>query len=399
MKLCNIHVKPKLKDIDATLDSDECPLNQAGMTSAPDDPMQIAKDLFGVSSTPEQMISPMNYSGPFLPFYPHPAHYGIPFEGFSGAQTPYGSSSSSNSSPSPYNGSVAAYAMPVPFQYLMWHYPQLCSTLLAREMCNDSEDYSSMPMTPPTDAEMEKFSDHTGMRPDGGISSPKKRHSDTPDVSCLTSPLKRMKVHKDGLFTGEENRSSYFADISNNEMFLEGSPASGDDMQYAPLFFPIPPDFLSNLNYYSNDGNEALANLTAQARKDLDQLVGESDLRALLENSYRFLPKNGEAIAAKDNNSTLTNEERLALTNDCPEVVECMSSLDFENGESEVSSSQQKQPFCLPRLDSLLQLGDSTILTISSAMLDIQNTVEVLTAEDHTIVEENGEGNVSTITP
>ena len=314
-------------------------------------------------------------------------------EGFSGAQTPCVSSGSSTSSASsPYGPPIATYPMPaLPLQYMMWgHYPQFYNAMLAREMSGEADDYGSI--TPPTPTEAFKVSDLLGMANSALYSSPKKRTADnsgSPDVSSLNSPMKKMKVKNDGMTTAEESGTSYFGDASNSEAFSDGSQASEDEQHYTPFYWSLLPDFMSGMNYYNPDMNEMLANYaTAPTKKDLEEIVGESDLKTLLENSYKFLPKNDEGKLA----------DKVESVEDSLVVAECVSSLDSQSNEAEVTSSQQKEPFSLPTLDSLLQIGDNTILTINSAMLDVQNTVEVVTSEDTTTALEEGSEEAPSIT-
>ncbi len=364
-------------DTEGILDSSECPLRQAGMNSPPSDPKRIANDLFGVSSPPEHMIPPFNYPGHFLPFCPPTAHYGPPVEGLGGPPISCANSSSSSSTSSPY-GPIATYMPALPLQYMMWgHYPQFYNAMFAKEMSSDADEYANLPLTPPTPTEVYKVTDDIRMGING-VNSPKKRLSEeSPDVASLNSPMKKMKVKKNGVeVAAEDIGTSYLGDISNNETVSDCSQMSEEEVQYGQMYWPMLPDLLNSLNYYNHDMCEALSNYSTPTKADLEQMVGDSDLKTLLENSYRYLPNSEETAAA-------TDDDNQSYTEDSPEVVECAASQDCQEIESEVPSGQ-KQPSFFPSLDSLLQIGDHTIMSLSSAMLDIQNTVEVVTAEDNT---------------
>lgn len=382
VKFCGVQVKPRMEATKSALDTNESPLKYAGIQSPPNDP-----------TNPEHIFSSMNYPMPFVPFYPQPAHFG-PMEG----TTPpcQYSSSSSSSTPSPIGNPMAAYAMPLPYQYMMWgHYAQFYNSMLSREVSAGNAAFNvapqMIPVTAATSVKVLSSSDTSAEVLNDEIQNTlqkKRAPSQTnarssPDVTYLNSPLKRMKTGDGSFLTGgmpDENVSSYFADISSNEIFSDSDQATDDEMHRSNMHAtPLP--LTINQQRKESDGSVPLSNLSPQAKKGLEIIVGDSDLSALLTNGYKSIAEAAKTAEVKhnnDNNARSLEKESIGGK----EEVECVSSMDFHDIDTRVSSSQ-KDPYYLPRLDSLLHIGDDTIMSIKTAMnLDIQGTVEVMTTND-----------------
>lgn len=389
VKSGRIQVKPKVRATASALDINESPLKYAGIRAPPNDPKMIAKDLFGLPSTPEHMFSPMNYPGPFIPIYPQPAHFGVPIEGFNQTPPPCSPSPSTTAStPSPLNNPMAAYAMPLPF--MMWgHYAQFCNNMLSRETSTSKESFNGVPQMIPvaaTSVKVPSCSDPCTEALNSGVQrTPQKKRAqnqaktrNSPDVACLNSPLKRMKVEEGGFLVGsvpDENVSSYFADVSSNEIFSDSDQATDDEIQGTPL--PLTSLSLQTNQHRKESGESSpLSNLSPQARNNLDQIAGDSDLNALLTNGFKSIITK----AAKTTNVVNEHTQSKVVSNGySAEEVECVSSMDFHDIDSMVSSSQ-KDTYYLPRLDSLLHIGDDTIMSIKTAMnLDVHASI---TAEE-----------------
>ena len=381
MKFCGIKVKPEIQTTESALDPNVGPLKYGGLQPPPND-----------LTSPEHMFSPMSYPVPFIPFYPQPVHFGVPME-----ETPppcQHSSSSGSSTPSPLGNSMATYAMPVPYQYMMWgHYAQFYNSMLSKEMSASNEFNGIPPMIPAgtTSVKILSSSDASADVVNGDIQSSlqKKRAPNqknarrSPDVACLNLPPKRMKPREGSLLAAsmpDKNISSYLADISSNDIFSDSDQATDDEIHHSNMHAtPLP--LTTNQQRKQSEEITPLSNLSPQEKKGLEKIVGDSDLSVLLTNGYKSITKVAKTaeVNISDENNTHSLENKLV---GCKEEVECVSSMDFHDIDSRVSSSQ-KDPYYLPRLDSLLHIGDDTIMSIKTAMnLDIQGTVEVRTAND-----------------
>ena len=409
MTASDIQMKPKLSATQPTFDTEKSPSKYIGIKPPSNDPREVAEELFGLGGSSPDI--PGNYfsmgygGGPFMPFYPHPSQFGIPMENFDQFLN---TSSSSSSSTSPLNQKGAnfpsyfqQYAIPFPIQYM---YPQMYN--FSGNGCvtgsSGAAPKNAAPKLAETSIKVLSSSDQMerGGEPQDMNDITKGKHQNDmdsyPEITSLSSPLKRLKVADDGgsLAADELNISAYFADVSANGI---GSDEDVDESEELPDFM----SFLlkSNQQEESDFGHSAnLDNFTLEERKNLEELAGNSDLRALLcadlENSKNCKKDESVHIEADPgstylssipnikNNDEIPKENHNYMNNGEKSENGCITSVDLHDIDSTVTSSRQDNYF-LPSLDSLLHLGDNTIVTIKTAMnLDIQGVVEVSTEDD-----------------
>ena len=364
MRYCGIHVKPAVKATESALDTNTSPPNYAGVNwqNTPDDPKVVANDLFGVSAPTEQMFSSMNYPGTFIPFYPQPAHYEFSMEG--APQSHYSSPPSSYPTQQyPHNNPIAGYAMPLPYQYMMWNqYAQFYNNALTMDTCSNKEGLNGSQKKPApakvkssSDPYVEVFNGYT--RRKRPLNQRDTRSS--PDVTCLNSSLKTMKVER-GFLTEEipdENLSSYFADISSNDILSDSDKATnngvkGNKINAAPL------------QCKENEGSNHFSGLNFQEKRSSDKIAG-----------YKSV-----AETVKTTDADCVNKKVVSFDpKEEMDYVPCMDLHDIDPS----NSSNERDPYYLPRLESLLKIGDETLLSIQTSMnLDINDNVGVRIGKD-----------------
>lgn len=397
MTSSEVHLKPRSSVTQAAFDINKSPSKYIGIKSPSQDPKDIAKEMFGFyssSENPNAFYSPLNYSGPFIPFFAQPGQFGVPYENFEPQSAVNSSSSSSDVSPMAEHSfpHYPQYAMPIPFPYMLGsQYPQQvynCGPYDAQGEKDGSVTQNVITMPPPLSVKVLSSSDQaelTGV-PDmteTGYCVRKhvkgKRYSSSDfscmcsDVSSLSSPLKRMKVVDNSILTerADDSISAYFADISANsdEDAEENEEVSSimslllksKQRQYAPL---------AEFNHMST-----------KEKQDLEQLAGTSDLDSLLNKGLESLTaaKEEQRLGINLQSPPPTNlETKYIYSEDCAGVT----AMDMHDISAKITSSQEDN-YYLPSLDSLLSMGEDTILTIKAAMnLDIQGVVEIATEED-----------------
>lgn len=397
MASSELQLKPGTALTQTAFDTDKSPSKYIGLKSPPQDPKDVANEVFGLcpsTENPATFYSPLNYGGPFIPLYTQqPGQFGMPYENFE--QVANSSSSSSDASPATLYPQYPQYAMPMPFPYILGgQYPQMynCSPYVYDAAQGKDNKLANVP---PLSVKVLSSSEQVEKVETDGVSQRKNargKHYNGDDYSCLcpgvsslSSPLKRMKVVDNGVLmegsTAEDSISAYFADVSAN------TTCSDDDAEENEEVSSIMSLLLkSKQDQHTKDARLHLAGLnhiSAKEKEDLEQIAGTNDLTSLLNN----------AMAAKDTRRLSTDVQSPPPTS-CNEVSSetkyifnedsCagVSAMDMHNINAKVTSSQEDNYF-LPSLDSLLNMGEDTIVTMKAAMnLDIQGVVEIATAED-----------------
>lgn len=389
-----------------------------GIKSPPGDPKEAAQELFGLCSNPDDINNsfypPLSYGGPFFPLYAQPNQFGMaPYENF---EQVVSNSSSSSSNSSPMNPMTAMlshypqYAMPVPFHYILGgQYPQMyCSCAPnAGDIHCDSTAQKSITSAPVSSVKVlssSEFVENAGVSNNvilgeslqNGVGRKsditrkgkhQNRNSDLytyPDVASLSSPLKRMKVMDDrGMLAADESISAYFADVSAN------STCSDDDTDENEEVSNIMSLLLKSNQHQRKEAHLPLAGLdhiSTQEKESLEKITGTSDLGALLSNGLESIAARGtqkqdsvlKSLTSDINKHNL--KDKLSFGEECATMEMC-------DIDSKVSSAQVES-YYLPSLDSLLSIGEDTIVTIKAAMnLDIQGVVEVATEESCEVLE------------
>lgn len=399
----NVQLKPGSTLTQAAFDTDKSPSKYIGVKSPPQDPKDIAKEMFGLCPNSENLnafYSPLNYGGPFIPFYTQPGQFGMPFENF---EQVVNSSSTSSSDASPMAGHLfphyPQYAMPMPFPYILGsQYPQVynCNPYDAQEGKDSSATHKLVTMPPPmsvkvltSSGDVVETGDACERRNANG-----KHHSSgdfsyaCSDVASLSSPLKRMKV-MDANGGTDDSISAYFADVSAN------STCSDDDAEENEEVSNI-----MSLLLKSKQGQHTehlplagLYHISTREKLDLEQLAGTSDLDSLLNKGLESLSAKG----ARGLGCGVQSPPPLICT-EAPELEtkyiyseDCggVTAMDMHDISAKITSTQDDS-YYLPSLDSLLTIGDDTIVTIKAAMnLDIQGVVEIATEESCRDIENN----------
>ena len=378
----------------SALDTSKPPSKYIGLRSPPGDPKEVAREVFGLCSSPENSAPfyPMNYSGPFIPFYPQPGQFGFPYENFDLANptTPSSSSSGSSSSSNSSNTSppvgapplIPHYALPMPY-YLQYpppiYAPPHPQGGVSRSRSQENNDSERLPPSGSnlsvrvlsSSNQVEKagsaqrlnggsvaMSSSSPRRGDGGGSkrsaSSAKRNTcsrgdllwSSPDVAGLTSPLKRMKVLDSvaaGMVGGGERRrrppledslSAYFADISAN------STCSDDEEE-------------------ENEEVSSIMSLLLKSNQHQQQQQQQQSQQSHPETNDRPSPTEKFPYGGSGGNTSTG-----------------LPAMDLHIHHHEEDN------YFLPSLDSLLNIGDDTILTLKTAMsLDIQGVVEIATED------------------
>lgn len=413
----DVHLKPGPSVTQSVFDTDKTPSKYIGMKSPPQDPKDVAKEMFGFypsSDNPNSFYSPLNYGGPcgpFIPFFAQPGQFGVSYEGID--QSAVANSSSSSSDASPMGAHMfphyPQYAVPMPFPYMLGsQYPQMYSCGPYDASIGDKDGTGAqnlVAMPPPMSVKMLSSSDPMNLPGGSGTTTEAddagarknsigKRYNSGDfssmytDVSSLSSPLKRMKVGDSSILSDradENNISAYFADISAN------STGSDEDVEENEEVSSIMSLLMKPKQRENTDNLVPLADLnhiSSREKQDLEQLVGVNDLDSLLN-------KGLESLAAKEmQRLDLGDQLQSPPAPICHETVETkymysedcggMTAMDMHDINSKVTSSQEES-YYLPSLDSLLNMGEDTIVTMKTAMnLDIQGVVEIAT-EDGTV--------------
>ena len=365
------------------------------------DPKEIAKELFGIGSSPENpnaFYPPLSYGGAFFPLYPQLGQFGIPFENCDKLLSNSSSSSSANSPHNPMGPSwffpqFPQYARPVPIQYIYGsQYPHLYGFSPPGFGPNVAQhNNENMVMEPPVSVKVLSSSDQVEKEElastnekhhfssQNGISAKTGKHQKDSgsfsEVTNLSSPLKKMKVIDDGSRierVGDESISAYFADVSANSTCSDGEAEEDEDL----------PSIMSIFNQQRRKERSfplaELCHISTQEKENLEEMAGTTDLSALLIDGFESITDNSikEAVSYTDCNKPSTNLP-------CSEKCGPVSSVDMHDIDIRAVSTQQDS-YYLPSLDSLLHMGDDTIVTLKAAMnLEIQGVVEVATEESN----------------
>lgn len=391
MAASNVHLKPGPSATQAAFNIDKSPSKYIGMKSPPQDPKDIAKEMFGLyssSENPNAFYSPLNYGGPFIPFFAQPGQFGVPYENFEPQPAVNSSSSSSDVSPMATH-LFPHYAMPIPFPYMLGtQYPPMVNNCGPYDAQGEKDGSAAQNLITPLSVKVLSSSDQaeiTGVPETDDACARKNmkgKHYSSSDFSCmcsnnvssLSSPLKRMKVEDDSVLTerADESISAYFADISAN---------SDEDAEENEEVSSI----MSLLLKSKQRQYTPLADMSTKERQDLEQLVGTSDLDSLLNKGLESLTaaKGEQRLGTDVQSPPPTNgkealETKYIYSEDCAGVT----AMDMHDISTKVTSSQEDS-YYLPSLDSLLNMGEDTIVTMKAAMsLDIQGVVEIATEED-----------------
>ena len=353
----------------------------------------------------------MNYSGPFFPLYTQPNQFGIPYENFEAVMSS-SSPSVSGTSPNVNGGMPAAamlphyhqYAMPVPFHYFLGNqYPQMYAPTVAGDCGRGREEMMpKLVAAQPVSVKVLSSSDQvnaTGasiLTSECHDNSQKSRDAksgkhDYPyagySVASLSSPLKRMKVIDDPAAmerSADESMSAYFADVSANS-----TGSDDDDAEENAEVSSIMSLLLKPEQRQQHDTALPLAELghiTTKEKENLEQITGASDLSALLSSGLEAMKaRGGEMVVARNSNAqspppdicSEIPQDKYIFTDECAGITP----VDMHDIDAKVTTSQEDSYF-LPSLDSLLNLGEDTIVTMKAAMsLDIQGVVEIATEE------------------
>lgn len=400
MTISDVRLKLGSTVTQAAFDLDKSPSKYVGMKSPPQDPKDVAKEVFGLcpanSENSNAFYPQFNYGGTFIPLYAQPGQFGFPYENLEQVVN----SSSSSSDASPMSAQLfphyPQYAMPMPFPYILGsQYPQVYN-------CADQESdvpHTFVPMPPPLSVKVLSSSDQVELPPgavemidcDGGCvrknAAGKRCNGDysscpSTDIASLSSPMKRMKViDGQGVLmersAADDSISAYFADISAN------STCSDDDAEENEEVSNIMSSLSKQRCHLENLPLAGLKYISIQEKKNLEQIAGTSDLESLLNKGLESLvAKNAQRLNSGVQSPPPPGcnelpETKYVYSEDCSVV----STMDMHDIGAKVTASQEDCYF-LPSLDSLLNIGEDTIVTIKAAMnLDIQGVVEIATEE------------------
>lgn len=394
----------------SAFDMDEVPTKYIGVKSPTQDPKEVAKEMFGLcpsgSEAPNTFYSPINYGGPFIPFYVPPNQFGIPYDNNFDHQV-INNSSSNSSEVSPV-GSMATtlfphyqqYAMPMPFPYILGgQYPQVysCSPSATDPHSKDNTAQKLIAAPSPLSVRILSSSDQVE-KPNGTESESqdvcqrknlKTKHYSSgnfsyncPDVAGLSSPLKRMKVI-DGISMdkslADDSISAYFADVSANSTCSDDETEDNEEVS----------SIMSLLQGRQNKemGFSGLNQISFKEKETLEKIAGTSDLGLLLSNGLESMATKEGKMAQRSCSGVQSPPPRPTTCAETKYVFsangDCvsMTAMDMHDIDAKVTSSQE-DTYYLPSLDSLLNIGEDTIVTMKAAMnLDIQGVVEIATED------------------
>lgn len=408
----SVPTKPKSTATESAFDTEKSPLKYVGLNPPSSDPKDTARELFGLGTTPEAPGSAFYPPLPYLPMYTQPNQFAMPLEQVMNNS----SSSSTNSSPSavPHQLPVPPflqYAMPMPIHYMFGgHYPHFygfdpSGGTVAQ---NGTDMFQKIPET------VKILSSSTGGGEVGknGIwvghevgNNASQNHSKEEirrgkhqnnscsysDVANLSSPLKRMKVLDDGA-KADESLSAYFADVSSN------NTCSDDEEEKNKILPSIMSLFLKSAQ--QNDHNTLasafpladLSHISTKDREDLEGIAGTSDLGTLLNDGFESLAvKNMECKVDSANQqvSPSASKEQTGTGAAKGGAGGDVNSVGTKDSRVKATSCTRQENYYLPSLDSLLHIGDDTIVNLKTALnLDIQGVVEVAT-EDSSLHQES----------
>lgn len=394
----------------SAFDMDEVPTKYIGVKSPTQDPKEVAKEMFGLcpsgSEAPNTFYSPINYGGPFIPFYAPPNQFGLPYDSTNFDHQVMANSSSNSSEASPAGSMAAAtlfphyqqYAMPMPFPYILGgqYPPQMynCSPSATDPHGKDNTTAQKLMSAPsPLSVKILSSSDQVE-KPNCTESEAqdicrrrnlKTKHFSSgnfsyncPDVAGLSSPLKRMKV-VDGISMdkslADDSISAYFADVSANSTCSDDETEENEEVSS-----------IMSLLQNREMGFSGLNQISFKEKESLEKIAGTSDLGLLLSNGLESLTAKEGKMACSGVQSppppppTTCAETKYVFSanGDCVSVT----AMDMHDIDAKVTSSQE-DTYYLPSLDSLLNIGEDTIVTMKAAMnLDIQGVVEIATEED-----------------
>ena len=407
-----VDVKHKSTVTQSAFDLEKKPSKYAGVKSPPADPNEVAREVFNFCPSPEsstsQFYSPLNYSGPFFPLYAQSNHFGFPCENF---ESLVSSSSPSQPTSSPNaNSTMAAaamlppyhqYAMPIPFHYFLGsQYPHMYSAAgLAGDYSQPgSEDAApKLPATQPVSVKVLSSSNQVNgkgesiIQPESQMQKSdvrrRKHHSNTDysyghSIASLSSPLKRMKVIDEQERTADESISAYFADVSANSTCSDDDDAEENEEVSNIMSLLLKSEQQRRRN--TTLPLAGLGRITRKEKEDLEEITGTSDLGALLNSGLETLKANGGKTTACHNSTAQSPPPDICSENYVfSDGHVGVTSMDVHDIDSAVTASQQDNYF-LPSLDTLLNIGEDTIITMKAAMnLDIQGVVEIATEDSN----------------
>lgn len=406
-----VDVKHKSTVTKSAFDIEKKPSKYMGAKSPPVDPNDVAREVFSFCPSPEssnQFYSPLNYSGAFFPLYAQSNPFGFPYENFESAVN---NSSPSQSTTSPNANSAMAtaamlppyhqYAMPVPFHYFLGsQYPHMYSTMTGDHSQLGNEDaVPKQTATEPVSVKVLSSSNQVNIKGESIMPSElqehksdarRRKHQSSTDYSCygynsvasLSSPLKRMKVIDDQERSAEESISAYFADVSANSTCSDDDDAEENEEVSSIMSLLLKSEQQQRQN--TALPLAGLGHITTKEKKDLEEITGASDLGALLNSGLETMKARGGKTTASHNSTAqspppdicsenyIFNDGRVGVT-----------SMDVHDIDSTVATSREDSYF-LPSLDSLLNMGEDTIITMKAAMnLDIQGVVEIATEDSN----------------
>ncbi len=393
--LSDLQVKSKVTATQAAFDTNKSPSKYVGVKSPTNDPNQVAREVFGLagSNHPNGFYPPMGYGGPFLPLYPQQSQYGMPFE--IDNNTSSGSPNASPMAPGGINAQFLPhfpqYAMPVPIRYVfsgqypssMYNLPNSTgaggsgggdTTITNEALQNSTEAVTQPQMHAPmycvrvlSSSDKMERDDNVVTEACGNSTQPRKHqyHSrNDSNVSDLNSPLKRMKVMDSNQREENESVSAYFADVSTNSTCSDDGKTEGHEATVS--------------NIMSLLSKHQFSNISDLEKRSLDEIVGKSDLSVLLSNGFSSKETSaGEIMTPGGQQGHDADPKPPPLPpNEAPDD-QCEVVLRDYSTQQNANSNNS---YYLPSLDSLLDMGDDTILTIKTAMnLEIQGVVEVAT--------------------
>lgn len=388
----------------------------------------MAKEVFSLCPNPDVSTNsfyPINYGGPFIPFYAQPGQFGMPpYEGFDPASNAPGSSN--NVSPvAPVNPPMMThypqYALPMPFHYIQYPpvYPP-CHAGVCNSQSHEDTAASQQAMQDASPVSVKVLSSSNQIRNTGsshafesvplpgigtsrgskmgGAARRNKRQSSRdfmwtqPNVAGLTSPLKRMKVMDDSLQhhdrSADDSVSAYFADVSANSTCSDEDDANENEEVSSIM------SLLLKSNHQNRQQQQQqqqqlqqeeetflpLTQISPKQRESLEQIAGTNDLGTLLSNGLDSYNNKLSPKKASDSDDTAhpTSAELAADKLACSSGIPAMDMPDDVDAKAAVSA--QVDSYYLPSLDTLLNLGEDTIVTLKAAMnLDIQGVVEIAT--------------------
>jgi hypothetical protein len=388
----DIHLKPGCSATQAAFDTDKNPSKYIGIKSPPQDPKEVAKEMFGLypsADNPNAFYSPLNYGGPcgpFIPFFAQPGQFGVPFENF---EQNAASASSGSCDASPIAAQLfhhyPQYAVPMPFPYMLGsQYPQVynCGPYDGQGEKDGGAQNMNASGAPPMSVKVLSSSNQVEVPPGGVVTGAatetderKKRNSNgdysyVSEVSSLSSPLKRMKVADNSVLTDrpDDSISAYFADVSANSD--EDAEENEEVSNIMSLF--------QQRQHAKNLPLAELNHISRKEKQELEQYAGTSDLDSLLNKGLESLAAKEMLQSPPPPSCNEATDTKYFYSDDSGG----MTVLDMHDISTRVAPSQEES-YYLPSLDSLLNMGEDTIVTMKTAMnLDIQGVVEIATEDD-----------------